>query len=76
MKFEILRGADDSAPIEEFDFEVELIELSARAIKYIFTFANPISISIGSKPDVFRKTIIKENLFISKETGRTIKLGT
>ena len=54
VKFEIIRGAEDSAPIEEFDFIVELKELSNRALVYAFTFLNPLSISIGSRPDIFR----------------------
>ena len=72
----MIRGSIDSASIEEFDFIVELIEFTEIQLIYKFEFSNPLSISIGSVPDIFRQTILLENLFISKESGRTIAVGT
>ena len=50
----MVRGANDSAPAEEFDFIITLIEFTESELVYQFNFTNPLSISIGTKRDIFR----------------------
>ena len=50
----MIQGSTDSAPIEEFDFYVEMISFTEESLIYKFEFINPLSISIGSSPDIFR----------------------
>ena len=38
-------------------------------------FQNPLSISIGSRQDIFHMTILNPNFFISKDSGKTIEKG-
>ena len=75
MKFELIQGANDSAPIEEFNYVVELTEFTSRSMILKLEFEYPLSISTGSRPDIFRWTILNPNFFISKDSGKTIESG-
>ena len=41
-----------------------------------FEFSDPLSISSGNVPDIFRATIVEPNLFISKKSGKTVEKDT
>ena len=72
MKFELIRGAEDSAPIEEFDFTVAVLSLTELELVLDFEFKFPLSMSIGKSPEIMRTTVINPNLFTSKMTGMTL----
>ena len=76
MQFELIRGANDSALLEEIEFAIELSEFTARSMRLKFEFIDPLSISTGKTPDKFRATIVEPNLFISKQSGKTVKKDT
>ena len=76
IKFYLIQGSNDSAPINEFDYETELTGFTARSMILKFTFAYPLSISTGTQPDKFRLNILEPDLFISKDSGKTIEQGT
>ena len=76
MQFQIVRGANDSAPIDEFEFFVSLKELTSWNLLLKVNFTNPLSISIGKQPDILITTIIDPRLFISRNTGKTLVGGT
>ena len=75
MKFDLIRGANDSAQIEQFEFFVSIFELTPQELRIQFEFTNPLSISIGRSPDIMRTTIIDSDIFISEETGNTVAEG-
>ena len=72
MKFELIRGAEDSAPIDEFGFTVAMLSLTEFELVLKFEFSFPLSMSIGKSPEIMRTTIINPNLFTSKATGMTL----
>ena len=76
IKFDLIRGSNDSAPIEEFEFYVSVEKFTPRELFLRFDFTNPLSISIGKNPDILRTMIINPDLFISKKTGKTVLKGT
>ena len=75
MKFDLIRGSNDSAPIEEFEFFVYVDKLTPFELQLRFEFSRPLSISIGSYSEVMRISVINPNLFISKKTGKTLVGG-
>ena len=76
MNFDLIRGANDSALVEDFDYAIQLNEFTARSMTLKFEFSDPLSISTGRTPDIFRAKIIEPNLFISKTTGKTVEKDT
>ena len=75
MRFDLIRGADDSAPISMFEFSVKVDKLTEYELVLSFDFVHPLSISVGKSPDIMRTTVIDPNLFISKATGKTLVGG-
>ena len=75
MKFELIRGAENSAPIEEFGFTVTVLSLTELEMTLQFEFNFPLSMSIGKRPEIMRTTVINPNLFASKATGITLVGG-
>ena len=65
MKFEIIRGAENSASIDDLGFEAFVLDFEPQQVVLQFLFKNPLMVSIGSKPDSMRITIINPNLFSS-----------
>ena len=57
-------------------FKVELASFTETILYLKFKFDNPLSISIGKKPDTLRLAFVEPDLFISKETGKTLAPGT
>ena len=76
MQFDLIRGANDLALIEDFKFAIELSEFTERSMSLKFEFSDPLSISTGKTPDRFRATIVEPNLFISKQSGKTVEKDT
>ena len=76
MEFELIRGANDSALFEEIEYVVEISQFTARSMTLKLNFSDPLSISTGREPDIFRAKIIQPNLFISKQSGKTVKKDT
>ena len=72
----MIPGSNDSASVEDFDFSVEVTKFEPRELNIKFEFANPLAISIGKVPDIIRATVIKPDLFSSKDSGKTVKNGT
>ena len=58
VKFELTRGANDSASVDDFEFYVYVLEFTPRKLLLQFEFASPLSISIGSTPDTLKISIL------------------
>ena len=53
-----------------------MVSLTERYIELKIVFENPLSISIGDLPDKLVMTFVEPELFISKETGKSLALDT
>ena len=74
MKIEIIRSDDEqSAPQSMLGYEVIMAGFDEKSIDIKLTFQNPLSVSIGKKRDIIRVTFVDPELFISKETGMSLK---
>ena len=74
LEVEIKQGSEEtSAPISELGFKVELLSYDSENIKLKLIFENPLSISSGEKADTIKIYFLKPELFISKESGKTVK---
>ena len=47
MRFDLIRGSDDSAPISMFEFSVKVDLLTENELVLSFDFVHPLSISVG-----------------------------
>ena len=72
MDFRLLRGSQNSAPMEDLNFSMLLIEYSVNRLVLQSVFDQPLSVSIGSLPDILRVEIVDPSLFISAESGKTL----
>ena len=75
IKVELIRGSNDSAPIDDFEFSVKLHSFTEKELVLQFKFANPLSISIGQVAELTRVTLLNTALFYSSESGKTIEEG-
>ena len=53
-----------------------MVSFTESILELKFIFENPLSISIGKRPDTLVLTFVEPDLFISKETGQTLASGT
>ena len=58
--------------MSKLGFEVSLIDFDSKMIFLKFKFENPLSISIGDKPDILVIEFVEPQLFVSKETGKSM----
>ena len=49
-----------------------MIDLDDQTLSLKFKFENPLSLSIGDKPDILTIEFVEPELFTSKETGKTL----
>ena len=75
MTFAIVRGADDSAPLEYLGFSVESAGIESGMMNFKFKFEYPLMISIGAKKDKMVATIV-DGSFFANEDGQPIPPGT
>ena len=73
IKFELIRGSNDSAPIEDFEFSVQLYSFTEHELVLQFKFIKPLSISIGQVAEMARVTLLNTDLFYSSESGKTLE---
>ena len=64
MEFTLVRGSPDSAPMEDLMFTIKLIEFNSKRLVLQALFDKPLSVSIGSTPDIFRVEIIDPTIFV------------
>ena len=76
MKFEVERGADDSATAEKLRFTVFSAEIDESNIYFELAFDNPLEVSIGATKDLLMITIVNEAFFSNMKNGKTIPAGT
>ena len=76
LQFEIERGADNSAPVQNMTFSVNSTEVSGSNLHFKAIFDNPLEISKGSAKDVLIITSKNAAFFANVETGATIETGT
>ena len=73
IRSEIRRGdPDTSAPMSNLGFEVSLVSYERDMLFLKYVFENPLSISIGEKPDILVIEFVEPQLFTSRETGKTM----
>ena len=53
--------------MEDLIFDMVLDEFNEEQLIIQVTFVNPLSVSIGSKLDLFNATIVDSSIFISKD---------
>ena len=54
-------------------FKAKLLSYGLDSIKLKLNFENPLSISNGEKADIINISFLISELFVSKESGKTIK---
>ena len=73
LQIEIERGSEsDSAYQSKLSFTAILTEYDAKSMGIKINFDNPLSVSIGDQPDVLWIKFVEPELFVSKETGKSI----
>ena len=76
MTFEIQRGSEDSANVEELGFVVSTTGLENNLLKFKLSFDSPLSISQGSSKDKMVATIVDGNFFSNSDDGLPVEPGT
>ena len=76
LKFELQRGDEDSADIEDLGFYVLSAGLENNLLKFELEFDDPQQISIGTLKDVMITTIVDGSFFSSSDNGLPIEPGT
>ena len=76
LKFELQRGDEDSADIENLGFYVLSAGLENNLLKFELEFDDPQQISIGTLKDVMITTIVDGSFFSSSDNGLPIEPGT
>ena len=77
IKTEIVRGSDaTSADDSMLGHQASLIQATARGIDLKLQFENPLHISMGDEPDILKVTFLQPDLFVSRETGKTLDEDT
>lgn len=70
---EVIRGdGETSVTSDKLGFKVELGIYSKDSIELKFDFASPLSLSTGDRPDVMIVEFVEPDLFVSKDTGKTL----
>ena len=72
----MIRGSDDAVFADQIKFSVSMEDFTEYAVILQVSFENPLSLSTGKQPDIFRCTLVQPALFIAKASGKTIPLGT
>ena len=76
LTFELQRGDEDSADIEDLGFYVLSAGLENNLLKFELEFDDPQQISIGTLKDVMITTIVDGSFFSSSDNGLPIEPGT
>lgn len=76
MTFEVVRGGEDSAPLDKLGFTVNAGNLKANGLSFKLVFEYPLMVSIGSQKDKMIATIVDGTFFASSDTGLPIPPGT
>ena len=63
MAFELRRGDEDSAQLEDLYFTVNVPKIDGDELKIKFEFEHPEKVSIGSLPDVIIAEVINADFF-------------
>lgn len=58
------------------NYKTTLADYTEKSFTLKFEFQNPLSVSIGDKPDVLLVDFVEPELFTSKVTGKTLAPGT
>ena len=69
LNFELQRGSEDSAEIDNLGFTIQSAGLEGDLLKFLIIFDDPIQVSIGSKKDMMVTTIIDGSFFSSYSNG-------
>lgn len=73
IQMEVIRGDEEtSAPEEKLGFITELSDYLDQSIELKLRFEFPLSLSIGESPDTLLVTFVEPDLFVSKETGKSL----
>lgn len=72
MSFELRRGHEDSARVDELKFEVLMEEVTGDEILFKALFENPRKVSIGSELDVIVATILDVSFFSDTNSEATL----
>ena len=70
LEFEVVRAAEDSAPIEKLGFTVTSQGIDGDQLRFMVLFANPSLVSIGSIQDELHISVIDPSFFSDSESGQ------
>ena len=62
--------------MSKLGFDVYIRSIQDDNMMLDFIFDNPLSISIGKRPDIMNIKFVEPSLFISKETGKALPAET
>ena len=75
LKFEVLRGGEDSADIQVLNFNVSSQGVIYDELSFKIKFENPDYVSIGSMSDILTVEVVNPTFFSSLTTGTSIAAG-
>ena len=58
------------------NYNVTLVGYDEDSFTLRFTFESPLSVSIGDEPDILTLEFVDTELFVSKESGKSIESDT
>lgn len=69
----VLRGANDSAPVEDLLFDFNLVEFEKSYLWFWLDFKNPQFVSIGSEKDILNITWVDTKILKDVKTGKQVR---
>ena len=75
LQFKLRRGGEDSALVDQLNFNVTSIGVVDDQLTFTIKFDSPGVVSIGSKPDKLLIEIVNPSFFSSSDSGTTIEAG-
>merc|ERR1712151_632125 len=76
LKFEVQRGSEDAAEVDDLGFKVKSAGLENTLLKFELEFDRPLQVSIGTAKDKLVTTIVDGSFFSSSDNGLPIPPGT
>ena len=76
LSFELQRGSEDSADIEDLAFKVKSKEVRDDMLYFDFEFEKPEKVSTGERKDVMVVTIMDDSFFTSQSSGKSLTKGS
>jgi hypothetical protein len=73
LTFTLMRGGEDSAPVEDLNFNVRSDGVDGDQLKFKFDFEKPDAVSIGSEPDRMKVSVVDPSFFAAANSGKELE---